>query len=250
MNKIIITIILIFICFIIPYSQTTEKKTNLSEIGKNKYQIELGFRSVQNIYNNTASATIMFKKKLKSEELNDNTNITFLRTYFTINTDFRLNNDTFPKRRYALETPSLTDLTFGMGIEKQFQNTRFVQYIGSDIFANYNNSGRIQGYNYSSYTDFENSSFSIHYQNIKRFESGIIPFIGIKYYVTDQLNFGIETGFALSYYYSKFKDLNYKYEILNGVETKDQMSLPPYVENGIKLNFLGIRFITLGYSFK
>ena len=102
MNK-IFNVSFLMVCFVtFSYSQSENKNPNISELRKNNYQVELNFKTVQNIYNNTAAATLMFKKKYNPGELIDITSIKFLRTYLTLNSNINLGNDTFPNKHFML----------------------------------------------------------------------------------------------------------------------------------------------------
>ncbi len=246
MNKYFSTIILVAFFGVNLCSQNSDNKPKIAEIRKNNYQIELGFSSIQNIYSNTAAATIMFKKKYNPGELIDVSSIRFLRAYFTLNSEFRFDGDTFPKRLFAFDSRKNVNLSVGFGIEKQFQNRNFVHYFGCDFFTHYYNGGRNQGYSFFNVL----TNYSVLYQYEKNINLGLIPFFGLKYYVTDQLSFGVETGLSLSYYYSKFKDVQYSFEFINGQEVYSQRNFIPFTEYGMKFNFLGLRFINIGYAFK
>lgn len=251
MNKYFSAVILVVFFGINLFSQNMENEPNISEIRKNNYQVELGFKSISNIYHSTASATIMFKKKHNAGELIDVKAINFLRAYLTLSSNIAFNKDSLRQigfdrlGSYPYIKPRV-DLTLGLGIEKQFQNRRFVHYYGCDVFIDYYDGGEIISYYYSRPV----VNYSVLYQHEKTIDAGFIPFFGLKYYVTDQLSFGLETGFSLSYYYSKYSDVDYSFEIVNGKEVFNQTNFTPYTEQGIKFNFLGIRFITVGYTFK
>ncbi len=246
MNK-IFNVSFLMVCFVtFSYSQSENKNPNISELRKNNYQVELNFKTVQNIYSNTAAATLMFKKKYNPGELIDITSIKFLRTYLTLNSNINLGNDTFPNKHFMLNYKEMINLTFGLGIEKQFQNRKFVHYLGCDIFTNYYDGSKIINYYYTN----SFMGYNMNYEYEKTINSGLIPFIGLKYYVTDQLSFGIETGLSLSYYSSKINNVYYSLDFVNGKEVYNKTELTPFIENGIKFNYLGLRFITIGYSFK
>ncbi|MBK6546267.1 MAG: hypothetical protein IPG12_13510 [Saprospiraceae bacterium] len=82
MNKYFSSIILVTFFGINLCAQNSENKSNISEIRKNNYQIELGFRSIQNIYNNTVAATIMFKKKHQTGDLIEVNSVNFFQHTF------------------------------------------------------------------------------------------------------------------------------------------------------------------------
>lgn len=245
MNKIFSCIILIAFFQGVLFSQNAGNTPKIDEIRKNNYQVELGFRSIQNIYNNTAAATIMFKKKYNAGKLIDVKSIKFLRTYFTLNSNIKFGSDTIRRRQFSFESQNNVDVSFGIGIEKQFQNRRFVHFFGCDIFTNYYDGGQVYGISYNNF--FNN--YNVLYQLERTINPGVSPFLGMKYYFTDQLSIGIETGFSLGYYNSKFKNVMHSVDIINGQEIYNQTNYTSFIENGLKANFLGIRFITIGYSF-
>ncbi|HRI34524.1 MAG TPA: hypothetical protein PLD02_12290, partial [Saprospiraceae bacterium] len=61
--------ILTFIIVFLALQLNAQTENSISEVRKNKYQIELGFRNIQSIYANTFSATILFKKKFQTGDL-------------------------------------------------------------------------------------------------------------------------------------------------------------------------------------
>ncbi|MBK9221770.1 MAG: hypothetical protein IPO16_06560 [Saprospiraceae bacterium] len=196
----------------------------------------------------------MFKKKHQTGDLIEVNSVKFLRAYFSINTQINFTDD--PTRMNQDSTniefhPSdIVDLTCGIGIEKQFQNKRFVHYIGSDIYGQF----------FKSDDDFPNNatiggvilnSTSTTDRTARTIDAGINPFFGIKYYMTNQFSVGIESGFRLTYFNTRIQE-NRTINKINP-NTGQQMTvfeeLEPVVSNGIRFNFLGVRFITIGYSF-
>ncbi len=232
---------------------TAQKETALSEIRKNKHQLELGFRSVKSIYDNTSSATILFKKRRQGGDLIDVNSVKYLRAYFSINTQINFTDD--PSRMdqdstgVAIHPADLLDITFGIGLEKQFQNKNFVHYIGIDLYGQFFKSdddfpantglGGIVS-NFTRTTD----------RTIRTINSGINPFFGIKFYITKQFSVGIESGFRLTYFNSRIQEVRISREFNDvGMQISVFEELEPVVSNGIRFNFLGVRFITVGYSF-
>jgi hypothetical protein len=236
------------------FGQDPKAEPSIREIRKNNYQVEFGYRSIQNITLNTAAASIIFKKKFSPGKLIDLTSIKFLRAYLTLNANIKFKTDAFPlgdeyynyyySNDYLANSDFLrrnTDVSVGFGIEKQFQKRRFVHYFGGDLSVSY----------YDRKRDYYSNGTGYHYfKTYKTISTGLIPFLGLKYYLTDQLHFGLETGFALSYYHSNISDVSYTYLLLNNDQfVLDNIARRRSFENGIRLNFLGLRFITLGYTF-
>lgn len=247
MNKILLAFTILF-----SFQLNAQKDNTISEVRKNNYQVELGFRSIKSIYDNTSSATILFKKKLQSGDLVALNSLKYLRVYLSVNTQINFDED--PTRMdqdssgTRLHPADIIDLTFGIGIEKQFQNKNFVHYIGTDLFGQF----------FKSDDDFpgnaviggvvSNSTFTTD-RTIRSVNAGINPFFGIKYYITKQFNVGIESGFRLTYFNTRFQEVR----LLNnggfGQPVTTFEELEQVTSNGFRFNFLGVRFITLGYSF-
>ena len=188
-------------------SQEVKLKTDISEVRKNKFQVELGFRSIKNVYDNTTSATVLFKKKYNPGKLIDISSIKYLRAFFSFNNQINFKKDptrfSFDSTDLEFHPSNLIDLTVGFGIEKQFQNRRFIHYFGCDIFTRY----------YKSDDDYPDNLFiggiglnatETTDRLVRTINSGLIPFVGLKFYVTDQFCIGLETGFSLNYFNSKF----------------------------------------------
>jgi hypothetical protein len=246
--KIILTAIIALI--VIPLN--AQKDNSISEIRKNKYQIELGFRSIKSIYDNTASATILFKKQVQTGDLVEVNSVKFLRAYFSVNTQVNFKDDPTRMRQdstfIGFHPADVIDLIFGIGIEKQFQNKKFVHYIGTDIYGQF----------YKSDDDFpinaiiggviSNSTHTTD-RTVRTINTGINPFFGIKYYITNQFSVGIESGFRLTYFNSKFQEIRSIFSSSIGQNNFDFEEFGPVVSNGFRFHFLGVRFITVGYSF-
>ena len=248
--KLFVTTILVLLTL----QLNAQKDNSISEVRKNNHQIELGFRSVKSIYDNTSSATILFKKKLQTGGMIEVNSVKFLRAHFSINTQTNFTDDptqmNLDSSNIIFHPADVVDLTFGIGIEKQFQNKRFVHYIGTDLYGQFFQSdddvptnGILGGVilNNTRTTD----------RFVRTINTGLSPFFGIKYYITNQFSVGIESGFRLTYFNSKIQEVR----ITNQGNTSFNQQitlfeeLEPVVSQGVRFNFLGIRFITVGYSF-
>ncbi len=248
--KLLLASILVFVAI----QLNAQKEHSISEIRKNKHQIELGFRSIRSIYSNTSSATILFKKRYQTGDLIDVNSVKFMRAYFSFNTQINFTDD--PTRMNQDSTDiyfhpaDIIDITFGIGIEKQFQNKKFIHYIGTDIY----------GQLFQSDDDFpDNANFGGVVSNstqttdrtVRTINTGVNPFFGLKYYITNQFSVGIESGFRMTYFNTKFQEIRRieKFDPIAGQVITVTKELEPVVSNGIRFNFLGVRFITVGYSF-
>lgn len=247
-------ILITTISLLITIQAIAQTDNSISEIRKNKHQIELGFRSIMSIYDNTSSATILFKKKFQTGDLIEVNSVKYLRAYFSFNTQINFTDD--PTRMNQDSTDlgfhpaDIIDITFGLGIEKQFQNKKFVHYIGTDLYGQIFKSDDDFPGN-SSIGGVVSNSTNTTDRTVRSINTGLSPFFGIKYYITDQFSVGIESGFRLTYFNTKFQEIrtiNVFDQDLGQTITVFQ-ELEPVVSNGIRFNFLGIRFITVGYSF-
>jgi hypothetical protein len=246
----IIVFALILLNAVLVYGQQTE---SISEVRKNDYQVELGFNSIESIYSNTSSATVLFKKKYQRGRLIEVNSVKYLRTFFTFNGQVNFSDDptqaSVDSTDVRFHPSSITNLTVGLGLEKQFQSNRFVHYYGLDFFTSY----------FKTNDDFENGSFGNIIVNstnstdrrIRTIESGFNPFIGIKYYFTPQFSVGMETGISLSYFNTRFQEIRFASQFDQDLGTFIRIvnELPPATSHGLKFRFLGVRFLTIGYSF-
>ncbi len=246
--------ILTFIIVFLALQLNAQTENSISEVRKNKYQIELGFRNIQSIYANTFSATILFKKKFQTGDLIEVNSVRFLRSYFSINTQINFTDDPTRKNQDSTKIEyhpaDIVDLTFGIGIEKQFQNKRFVHYIGSDIYGQFFKSDDDYPENASIGGVILNNTQTTD-RTVRTMNTGINPFFGIKYYVTNQFSVGIESGFSLTYFNTRIQEnrtIN-QFNPNTGQQITVFEELEPVISNGIKFSFLGVRFITIGYSF-
>ena len=100
------------------FGQQTE---SINEVRKNNYQIELGFPSIQSIYSNTSSATILFKKKYQRGQLIEVNSVKYLRTYFSFNGQVNFSDDPtqnpVDSTDVAFHPSSATNFSFGLGLD-------------------------------------------------------------------------------------------------------------------------------------
>ena len=234
------------------FGQFKFQSTDLSEVRKNKNQIELGLSSFSRIWNGTTSGTLLFKRSYTGGDLVEVNAIKLVRAFVTSDTQFNFTDD--PSRNPGDTTaivyhPSdITDVTFGIGLEKQKKGKRLVHYYGADLFAHL----------YSIDDDFR-SSFGfggvvVNGTNpiarlIKTNRFGINPFIGAKYYFNDQLSLGIETGFQVFYFLTQFTEVEAETRFVNNQFVEVYLEKEPVRSNGLGIFYNGVRFVTLGYAF-
>lgn len=249
MNRLVLCGLLLF-CVLLTHAQQTE---SISEVRKNDFQIKLGFSSIQSIYSNTSSATVLFKKKYQRGRLIAVNSVKYMRAYFSVGGQVNFSDDPtqapLDSTSVQFHPSSVTEFQVGLGLEKQFQSNRFVHYYGVDVFTHY----------FRTNDDFANGSFGGITVNsttstdrrLRTIESGFNPFMGIKYYFTPQFSVGIETGLSLSYFNSRIQEIRFASEFDQdlGRLVRVVNELTPAVSHGLKFRFLGVRFLTVGYSF-
>jgi hypothetical protein len=243
--------VLIFVSTEIVSGQDSLQTRPISEIRRNKYQVELGLGSISALWSNTTGGSVLFKKRMDIGELIDITSVKYYRIYSSFNTDIRLDtavakvggiyNSTYSSDDYV-------DFELGIGFEKQFRNKMFVHYYGADLLTriNYRNDTRTY-YNYSN--NFNNEYTNIETRLDSRTSLGVSPFIGIKYYITKQLSFGLESGMYLSYYFGKYKETDKYYDGRENPTLLQEFIGNEIPVKGLNFAFDVLRFFTIGYSF-
>ena len=84
---------------------------------------------------------------------------------------------------------------------------------------------------------------------INNYEAGLNPFFGIKYYFTDRISLGIETGLSILYYNEKVTQLLVERISGEGGLINRYSEGETVGSNGIRTRFNNLRFLTLGYTF-
>ena len=218
--------------------------SDISEVRKNKYQIELGFRSIESIWKSTTSGTIIFKHRVRTGDLIDVKAVKYVRGFLSLGSQVNFDDD--PSRgaidssQTRFHPGNATRGTIGLGLEKQFEIKNFVHYHGVDAAFTY----------YKSDDDFVSNATwgGVQFNGtgttdrlIRTARAGLTPFVGVKYYLGGRFSLGIETGLSVSYYNTKITELR---RGPNGLE-----ELPSTTSNGIQFDFLGIRNVLIGYAF-
>ncbi len=247
MKKRIFTLILTLFIFSL---QAQDKKigAELSEIRKQKNHIDL---DIKNVFRGLGSATILYKRTYQSGDLIDVNSIKSIRFLARFNNQIALsdppstftNNETFA----AFHPSNVLDLFFGFGLERQKMYKGFVHYYGIDFVGYFNKSD----------DDISNGVIGTLTVNLtettdrklQTLKGGINPFFGIKYYFTDRLSLGVETGFEISYFSQKTTELVSSQQIIGGEFVPVVEELEPFVSNGILTAFNNLRFLTIGYTF-
>lgn len=233
------------------FAQDSLKTTQISEVRKNNYQVELGLRSFSSIWNGTTTGTVLLKKKINFGDLVEVNSLKFLRAYFSVNSQVNFTDDpslnTGDTTKIEFHPSDQVNFSLGLGYEKQNRGKFLVHYHGIDLFTQF----------YKTNDDFSNGSFGGITINtvgttdryIQTLRVGVIPFIGAKYYFTDQLSLGIETGVQISWFRTKFTEVGFEQELIDNRLTNVFVEYEPVISDGINIVFNGVRFITIGYTF-
>jgi len=239
---------LLFFVFADIYAQKEKGGVELSKIRANKNQIDL---DIKNIFNGLSGATLLYKRSFKTGKLIEVNAIQLLRFSGRINNQITFTED--PNREpdnmdTAILFPSdILNFQVGIGFERQKMNKRFVHYYGIDgVFNMFKNDD-----------DFSNGSLggiTINATNstdrlITSIRTGVNPFFGIKYYFTNQLSVGIETGIAILYFNQKITEISIGQDFVDNELVTVVNEEDPVVSEGLQTNFNNLRFLTVGYAF-
>lgn len=249
MKKVTFAFFLIVSAITSIFAQEIKSRTAISEVRKNKNQLEV---DIKNVFHGLGNATILYKRAYQSGNLVDVNSIQLIRFSAQINNQMTFTND--PTRTSSLEDtevvffPSnLTDIQLGIGYEKQQMNKNFVHYFGADGVFHF----------FKSDDDFANGYFGGVTNNltgttdrlITTFRAGVNPFFGIKYYFTNSISIGIETGVSLLYFNQAITEVKREQELSNGEFINSFVEDAPTKSSGIQTRFNNLRFLTIGYTF-
>ena len=230
------------------YAQEQTTGTELSEIRKNEYKVDL---DVKNFFSGFNGASIIFKKKYQRGNLIDVSAIKSLRLSVQFNNQItftkdptKLNGDT---TQVGLFPSNVLDFQVGFGFEKQVMHKGFVHYYGIDAIVNY----------YKNDDDYSNGTLgSITINNtltsdrfVKTIKGGINPFFGVKYYFSKRISVGLETGIELSYFNMTTTETKTEKTFVDGVAATNFIIHSPITSQGIITKFNNLRFLTVGYTF-
>lgn len=247
MKKSFFTIAFMFIGFYVFSQNEVDKKTktDLSEIRKNTYQLDL---DVKNVFTSLSNATLIFKKKLQSGKFIDVNSIKLLRITAKINSQTNLNDKSAGTNFASYGPVNKTDVGIGVGFEKQIKNKNFVHYFGIDAIGSYQTS-ETGTYLYYYSEILEYNFISTYDIKTKLTKVGVNPFFGIKYYITDKISVGIETGFEFSFFNNKTNQTQYLPRLVKEGVKIDIIEYDPRFTNGLLAKFNNLRFATVGYVF-
>lgn len=250
MKNLTLTLVLIVLATVTAFSQNEKKGTELSKIRKNKNHLDL---DVKNIFNSLTSATLIYKRTFKTGELINVNSINLIRFSGQVNNQITLTED--PTRTTTTDDdvdirffPSnILDFQVGLGIERQKMNKNFVHYFGVDAVYSLAkidddiSNGAIGGItvNVVETTD----------RLMRTMKTGLNPFIGIKYYFTNRISLGLETGFSVLYFSQETIELSFESEVVNGDVVSELVEAEPFIATGILTDFNNLRFLTIGYTF-
>lgn len=252
MKTLLTTLVLIVFVAFNALSQDTKGKARMSEIQKNKNQIDL---DIKNIFNGLGNATLLYKRAIKNnndnpskEAMNLNT-LRLIRFSGSINNQFSFTDD--PSKDPNDTTISLfhptnvIDMRLGVGFETQKIHKNFTHYYGIDgIFEiiKYDDDFPI------SRTGLINTAGGPdRYTRVLR--AGVHPFFGIKYYFTSNISLGIETGLSLVYFHQAITEVGFEERVLSGQIIQVFVEREPVKSEGFRTTFNNLKLLTVGYAF-
>ncbi len=226
--------------------QKSEGGIELSEIRKNKNHLEL---DIKNVFTGLNNATMLYKRKYESGKLINVKQIKLLRFLARFNSQFTFTDDptrdVLNEQKLGLFPSNLINIQLGIGIEKQFMNKGYVHYYGIDLIGRYTKND----------DDFSNGTLgnvTVNYtyttdRLLNIFNIGLNPFFGIKYYITNRISIGIETGLEVSYFNATFTEIEILHDSFGTLYSYTE--LEPFSANGLLVKFNNLRFLTMGYNF-
>ncbi len=234
------------------FAQVKFKSADLSEVSKNRFHAEIGVRSISRLWSGTADGTLLLKRSFGGKDLAEVNSIKLLRTFITVSSQINFSDD--PNKMIGdtsgvvLHPSERSNVSFGIGLEKQKQGKRLSHTYGLDFFGQYSNvdaGTRFQ-------TIFNDISFST-LSNINRLvqtiKVGVNPFIGAKYYFNEQFSLGIEAGFQVFYLNTKITEVEFERRFVDNKFLSVYTEKAPVSAGGLGILFNGVRFITMGYAF-
>lgn len=208
-----------------------------------KYKREMGI-DFQGFFKGTPGTSLILKVKKKSHLIS----LTFSENYrfqlnlsgsipITSNTSQGLDSN----RTEIVNPSSQFSIQPLVGIEKIYYYARFNLYGGLDAGPNYNRMSQgyilVSGYNYYS-NNYPMTSWGAGFS--------FIPFVGMKYRLTERFSLSAESAFALAYNYTKTVYGGVAYSNGSGSQTwaKSETRF-----SALTFNMRYLRFLTLNYHF-
>jgi hypothetical protein len=238
-------------CSLPAIGQDSLATTPLSEIRKNNFQVELGTNNFSSLWSGSVNGTLLFKRKINFGKFVEVSSLKMLRAYFSLNTQINFTDDPSlnPKdtARVYYHPSDEYNFTLGLGFEKQTKGKFFVHYFGLDLFNQfYRTNDDIFNGEFGGVTVNQTGTTDRYIQTMRL---GITPFAGLKYYLTNQLSLGIETGMQLFWFHTKFTEVGFEVRLNGNTQEVVFVEHKPVLSNGIILKYSGVRFVTLGYTF-
>lgn len=230
------------------FAQNKKFGAELSEIRKQKNHLDL---DIKNIFRGIGNASILYKRTFQTGDLIDVKAIKLIRFSGSFNNQITFTDD--PTRSdmdttdLVFHPSNLYNINFGIGFEKQVMNKKFVHYFGIDGIFNFFKTD--DDYTNGQFGGINNNSVNSTDRLIQTFRTGINPFFGVKYYFTDRISIGIETGLSILYFRQKITEVEFENATVGGVQFTNFIKNAPFKSNGIQTNFNNLRFLTIGYTF-
>jgi hypothetical protein len=252
MQKIAIVLVLAVLCSGNLFSQDRKMGAPLSEVRKNKNQLDL---DVKNIFNGLSGATLIYKRTYQIGDLVDVNSIRLLRFSARINNDIVLKDtyltNTSPYLTY-LNSSGVRDNSLSMGlaigVERQKASKNFVYYYGIDAGVYFDKSNFYYTRSYT-VTGLLITSYTISQATTQRIEAGLSPLFGLKYYFTDRISIGIETGITVSFFSQSARETISAVDVINGTQQVSTVTYDPVKSSGIRTSFNNLKFVTVGFTF-
>lgn len=250
--KSILVFLVLLISSTFSFAQIKFQSADLSEVSKHKFHAEIGVSSLSRLWNGTAGGTLLLKRSFGGKDLATINSIKLLRTFVSVNAQINFSDD--PNKMIGdtsgvvLHPAERSNVSFGIGLEKQKQGKRLSHTYGLDFFGQYSNTD--SGTRFPAvFNDITFSTLSSTNRFVQTIKVGINPFIGAKYYFNDQFSLGIEAGFQIFYLNTKITEVEFERRFVDNKFLSVYTEKAPVSVGGLGILFNGVRFITMGYAF-
>ncbi|MEM1216533.1 MAG: hypothetical protein AAGJ82_12650 [Bacteroidota bacterium] len=248
MKKLALSVSILLFVVVNVFAQQEGRGAQLSEIRKNKNHLDL---DIQNLFGGLRNTTLLYKRTFQMGDLVDVNAIRLFRFSGRVNNQITFTDDPTLQpndtTNVGFHPSDALDFEIGFGIEKQKMNKNFVHYYGVDAIISFTQLD----------DDFSNGTIGGIINNatvttdrfVKTVRAGINPFFGIKYYFTNHLSVGVETGISILYFNQAVTEVQFEQQSIDGLSQRVFVEDAPVVSNGIQTNFNNLRFLTIGYTF-
>jgi len=238
------------LCLLVCVNIFAQKNDSLMAVNR-KYKNEIGI-DFQGLFKGTPGTALIWKKK-KVGRLVSLTFCSNYRVQLALSGNIQLTQKTTQKDttfgHYIVKQPSQYSVQPLFGIERVNFFGKFNLYYGADFGPSYTYSSN--QYNVYIYSNTNNNytyyggSYGANTSNV--FGFSIIPFVGIKYRISERFSASMESAFSLGYSFTNTKYYVYNFNAAN--QSFVQKDATETNTHGLVFAMRYLRFLTLNYHF-